>query len=511
MHAISLKRAAPAMSTLLLFCLWTVLLGQGAWTQLDATVRFTPPAMTSPAGQIAGTITLLTWPGIQYLSLVIGGAWMIRHRLRRLGVSAIIAALTSGTMDLVVMAIVARPRPSDAMGLMTILGASYPCSTLTAAGTVSTMAIVLAAATRQSRDVRRGVAVVSGLFVAVVTIDQLFIRAGYLSDLIGGLLLGVTLSIWVVTVADIRPEFLPRRATSSRVRALVIVNPTKVTNWTSLRQSITHEADRAGLRIDWRETSPSETTFDLVAEALRREPVLVVAAGGDGTVREVSSALADVDIPMGIIPLGTGNLLARNLGIPLDVQDAIAVAFGSRERTIDLVRLTADDVFVTHFAVMGGMGVDAALMAATNSELKRIVGPAAYVLAAPQALASRRFTSTITMDDESSIQTDAAMVLVGNVGTVFGAIQLLPDALPDDGVLDVVVASPRGVADWARIAGRVISGADDPDELVRITGQRVTIEVEGNPVDYQLDGDTVGTCTHITAEIVPGALQVKVP
>ena len=151
------------------------------------------------------------------------------------------------------------------------------------------------------------------------------------------------------------------------------------------------------------------------------------------------------------------------------------------------------------------------MMAATNSELKRIVGPAAYVLAAPQALASRRFTSTITMDDESSIQTDAAMVLVGNVGTVFGAIQLLPDALPDDGVLDVVVASPRGVADWARIAGRVISGADDPDELVRITGQRVTVEVEGNPVDYQLDGDTVGTCTYITAEIVPGALQVKVP
>lgn len=304
---------------------------------------------------------------------------------------------------------------------------------------------------------------------------------------------------------------MPRRRPSSRARAVVIVNPTKVSNWDTLRHTMTHEADRAGLRVEWLETSPGEGTGDLVAEALRRDPALVVAAGGDGTVREVSSALAAVDIPLGVVPLGTGNLLARNLGIPLDVQDAIAVAFGDTQRAIDLVLLTADDAAPTHFAVMSGMGVDAALMNATNPELKRIMGPAAYLLAAPQAVASRRFGCTITMEGDASIETDASMVLIGNVGSVFGAIHFMPDARPDDGVLDVLIASPKRVTDWARIAGRVISGANDPAELVRVTGHQVTVKVSGGPIEYQLDGDSVATCQRMSAEVVPGALTVKVP
>jgi diacylglycerol kinase family enzyme len=140
-----------------------------------------------------------------------------------------------------------------------------------------------------------------------------------------------------------------------------------------------------------------------------------------------------------------------------------------------------------------------------------MMGPAAYFFAAPQVLTSEPFTCRIAMDDGQAVSTKASIALVGNVGSVMGQIQVLPDALPDDGVLDLVVASPRSITDWARIAGRVISGSDDPAELARATGSSVTIEVSGDPVEYQLDGDTIGSCNTLSARVVPSALRVSVP
>jgi diacylglycerol kinase family enzyme/membrane-associated phospholipid phosphatase len=505
------RRAWPAVAALLSFCAWTFLLGHGAWDALDDAGRFAPPPLTSAAAQISSAIVLLSWPGLSYLGLVLIAVWARRRRLHRLAVTTLVAGAVSCALDVGVTLIVNRPRPYDALPLVTTSGHSYPAGHVTAATTLLIMSIVAVAVTRQPRRVRRWVALAGYGALVIVTVAQVIVQAVYLSDIVGGFLLGTTVALGVVTLSDLRPEFLPRRRPSVRDRCLIVVNPSKVEDWATFRRYVTYEADDAGLRIAWVETSADEGTAEIVAEALRRRPGLVVAAGGDGTVREVSSALAGRGVPLGILPLGTGNLLARNLGIPLDVQDAAHVAFGSAERLLDLVRLTADDAPPEHFAVMGGMGIDAALMNATNADLKRIVGPAAYVLAAPQVLAARPFGCRIAMDDGETISTTASMVLVGNVGSVMGQIHLLPDARPDDGVLDLVVASPQRIADWARIAGRVISGADDPAELSRATGRKVTIEIEGGPVDYQLDGDTVGTCSRVTAEIVPGALTVKVP
>ncbi|WP_028709743.1 diacylglycerol kinase family protein [Propionicicella superfundia] len=507
----SWKRALPATAALVAFCAWTILLGRGAWADLDAACRLPPLTPASAVGQIAAAVSLVTWPGVSYLGLVLLALWAYRRRLSRLAITTLVAGALSWALHLAVAYIVARPRPPGALPLITSTGYSYPSGHLTAATTLLIMAVVAVAVTRQPRRVRRWVALGGYGALLIVTAAQSLVHAGRVSDLVGGFLLGATVAIGIVTVSDLRPEFLPRRRPSSRGRCVVVVNPAKVEDWATFRRYVTYEADHAGWRVAWVETSTDEGTAELVSEALRSRPGLVVAAGGDGTVREVSSALAGRDVALGILPLGTGNLLARNLAIPLDVQDAARVAFGPTTRRMDLVRLTADERPPEHFAVMGGMGIDAALMNATNAELKRLVGPAAYVLAAPQVLTTRPFSCRIAMDGSEEVSTTASMVLVGNVGSVMGQIQLLPDALPDDGVLDVVIASPQRVADWARIAGRVISGADDPAELARASGQRVTIEIEGGPVEYQLDGDTVGTCSRVVAEVVPAALTVKVP
>lgn len=504
-------RGWPAATLLVAFCGWTALLGAGAWRQLDAWGVFAPPDLASPAGQIAAAIALLTWPGLQYLILIPLAVWAWRRRLRHLSVTAIVSGVVSWTLNLVVKVLVDRPRPATALDLITTAGHSYPSSHLTATSTIVTIAMLTAAATRQPRRVRRWVALAGTLLLLIVGFNRILLQAHYISDVVGGVLLGATVATGIATISGLRPEFLPRRRAAPRGRCAVIVNPAKVEDWATLRRNVSYEADVAGWRVLWLETTSDEAAAEQVADARRANVSLIIAAGGDGTIREVSSALVGSDIRFAILPLGTGNLLARNLGIPLDVQDAVKVAFGPNTRAIDLVRLTADDREPEHFAVMAGMGVDAALMNATNADLKRILGPAAYFLAAPFVLTAPPFSCRISVDEGEELPTMASIALVGNVGTVMGQIQLLPDAKPDDGILDLLVASPQKVTDWARIAGRVMSGANDPAEIARASGTAVSIEIDGDPVEYQLDGDTVGSCTRLIAEVVPEAISVKVP
>lgn len=508
------RRFWPAASLLTAFLVWTILFQLGVWNGLDEFGALgTAPTPTSAAGQVLGAFALLTWPGVQYLVLVAIAVWAWRRRLRHLSIASIVTGVASWTANSIVKYLVARPRPASAVELITSAGWSYPSSHMSAAATIVTMLIVVAAATRQPRATRRWVALGGCVYLFFVAANRLALHAHYVSDLIGGALLGSAVTAIVVTLSGVRPEFLPRRRADVRGHCVVIVNPTKVEDWATLRRHVMYEADLTGWKVQWLETSEEDGAGPAVAEAVKSPVELIIAAGGDGTVREASSAMVGSTARLAILPLGTGNLLARNLNIPLDAPDAVKVAFGKSEKPIDLVRLTADDRPPEHFAVMAGVGLDAALMNATNSDLKRLVGPAAYFLAAPQALTAPPFRCRIAMDHGEELETTAAIALIGNVGSVMGQIQLLPDAKPDDGILDLVVASPQKVTDWALIAGRVISGADDPAQLARSSGSVVSIDIasEGDGVEYQLDGDTVGTCSRLLAEIVPHAVTVKVP
>ena len=245
--------------------------------------------------------------------------------------------------------------------------------------------------------------------------------------------------------------------------------------------------------------------------AVKEQFDLVVAAGGDGTVRVVADGLANSGIPMGIVPCGTANLLARNLGIPLAEADAIDVVMSGRTRTIDLIKLSADGGKPEHFAVMAGMGIDAMIMDETRAELKDKIGSAAYLVAAAGALGRLPVPMRIKVDDHHTHRRRAMICVVGNVGGLPGNITLIPGAQPDDGQLDIYVASPHQFTQWIRVFTRLITRrSNGQDRVDQWRGRRVEVQLE-KADSYQLDGDVAGELSRLVAEIQPQALTVRVP
>ena len=153
----------------------------------------------------------------------------------------------------------------------------------------------------------------------------------------------------------------------------------------------------------------------MVQHAKAEQVDLVVCAGGDGTVRIVADGLAKSGIPMGIVPAGTGNLLARNLHLPMEESAAVEVAFGGHTREIDLIAMVVDDREAEHFAVMAGIGVDAVIMDETDDELKATIGSIAYFVAAAKALGRLPIRMTVQLDRRRPMRRRAMVCMVGNV------------------------------------------------------------------------------------------------
>ena len=299
-------------------------------------------------------------------------------------------------------------------------------------------------------------------------------------------------------------------APAGQRRCAVVYNPTKISD--QFCALLEDRLIRTGW-VDtlWLETSPDDPGRAMTQQALAEGVDLVIGAGGDGTVRIVADGLAHTGTPMGLIPAGTANLLARNLNLPLEEGPAIDVALGGHSRTIDLVKITVDDRQPEHFAVMAGVGVDAMIMDETDEDLKDKVGSAAYFVAAGKALGRLPVRMRVQLDDHRPVRRDAMLCVVGNVGTLRGNLTLIPGARPDDGVLDLYIASPRRFRHWVKLALRLITRQPKRDDQVdQHSGRRVGIRIDGKD-NYQLDGDVVGESTSLTAEIQPGALTVCTP
>jgi diacylglycerol kinase (ATP) len=249
----------------------------------------------------------------------------------------------------------------------------------------------------------------------------------------------------------------------------------------------------------------------MTRQAVAEQVDLVIGAGGDGTIRYVADGLAHTGIPMGLVPAGTGNLLARNLDLPLEEVEAIEGALGGQVRLMDLVRITVDDRAPEHFAVMAGIGIDAMIMDETDEDLKDKVGSAAYFVAAGKAMGRLPVRMTVQLDNNRPVRRHAMLCVIGNVGTLRGNLTLIPGASPDDGLLDLYIASPRRFRHWAKLALRLITRRPKKDDQVdQHMGKRVRIKIHGKD-NYQLDGDVAGESTTLDAEIQPGALTICVP
>jgi len=516
-----------AILLLVAFVAWTWLtFNSAALAGFDQLTLAPPLDPGSRTAEIAGAFALLTWPGFEYAALAAIALWAIRHRLRQLAVALILViALGWGGSSLLKITF-QRPRPEHALDLITATGYAYPSGHMIGVVALSIAVGATFAVTRQTVRARVLWQVGSGLLVIAVAFDRWITGAHYITDIVGGALYGALAATVALLVAGVNVpiphelvgEIVRSRAVAEEVpvvplrRAAVIFNPAKVTDWITFRRHVEYELKSRGWdRALWLETTSEDPGRAMTEHAVRENVDLVLGAGGDGTIRRICSGLAHTGIPFGLIPAGTGNLLARNIGIPLDEVAALDVAFDGVDKAVDLVSLQVDDQPPDHFAVMAGIGMDAVIMEGADPKMKKAVGSAAYFVSAAQNANHPAMHATIAVDDQPPIRRRASVIVVGNVGFLMANIQLIPGARADDGLLDVLVASPRTIRDWVRLTTRVLTRRRQPDDqLDRMTGHRVTITVEERD-QVQLDGDTVGECNRLTAEVVPGALRLRVP
>jgi YegS/Rv2252/BmrU family lipid kinase len=295
-------------------------------------------------------------------------------------------------------------------------------------------------------------------------------------------------------------------------RAAVIMNPIKVPDPDDFRKKVdTALTERGYDDALWLETTAEDPGSAMAKQAIDESVDLVVVAGGDGTVRVVCAELAQTNIPVAVLPAGTGNLLARNLGISLDLDDALAELLDGDEHRIDSVQVEGDELGTDRFVVMAGLGLDAAIIADAPDALKKHVGWAAYVVSTLKNLNHPFVRVEITVDDRPPLVRRARTVVIGNVGTLQANIPLLPDAVPDDGLIDAVVLAPRRISHWPRLAlSLVIKSMQEGRNIERFTGKSIQVKAS-KTVRRELDGDEIADGRTLTAKVDPSALLVRVP
>jgi diacylglycerol kinase family enzyme len=266
----------------------------------------------------------------------------------------------------------------------------------------------------------------------------------------------------------------------------------------------------AAARYHWRAeyfvTEKAEAGVSAASGAALDGADLVVAVGGDGTVRGCAEGLARTQVPLAVVPHGTANLLARTLRIPGHPRAALAAALGSGgvDRTIDLA--VADGV---PFTAMAGMGLDAAVVAGTR--LKHQFGWLAYAVSGAAHLAAPPSRFSISLDGAAPVEREARSVVVGNSGLLPGGFSLLPEARLDDGLLDVGVLAPRGPFGWPRLATRVLTHSHHRDGMLeRFQARKVEINATVS-LPREVDGELVAAGHSLTVTVVPSALTVRMP
>jgi diacylglycerol kinase (ATP) len=265
-------------------------------------------------------------------------------------------------------------------------------------------------------------------------------------------------------------------------------------------------ADEGHDDVDWYEVPKSRKARKKARRARKAGADLIFVWGGDGMVQACVDALAGSDATIAVLPAGTANLFAANLGIPQDLPEAVRVGLYGTRRVLDLGRLNGE-----HFAVMAGVGFDAQMIRAADRKLKSRIGRLAYFWTGLRQLNENVVRARVRVDGKKWFDGKASCVLLGNVGTITGGVPAFPDARPDDGWLEVGVATAQGAVQWARTLGRMASGNADKSPFVRTTKAKAVDIRLSRPVVYELDGGARTTVKRVKARVVPRAITVCVP
>ena len=517
----------PRLLSGALFCLATLVMlatmVKLRWTELfdlDHGIGADPQAWTAQRPGVASVLELIelcfdTIP-MTVLTTVVVILLLVRRHFRA-------AVWTAGVMlgasltTYFLKRFFQRDRPVWEDPIHTLSSFSFPSGHSSGIASGMGVAIVLTLIFVRRRSVRSGLIAFWVLLIVMVGLDRIFLGVHNFSDVLAGYSVGF---FWVLLGMIVYNPAPRRRAVESfsspvpqTKQLAVVLNPIKVDDVAAFKTMVEGQAKESGWGAPaWYETTIEDPGRSMAEKAAISGAELVLVCGGDGTVRTVCAELAGTGVPVGVVPAGTGNLLARNLGIPLYLEAAVDVALNGQDRAIDLVSVGGDGIGEDeHFMVMGGMGFDAAIMEGADDAIKAKIGWLAYFVSGIKQLRSPSFRVEISVDDGPFTKHRALTVVVGNVGYLTAGIPLLPDANIDDGVLDVVIVSPRRFLSWVPLLWRVMSkGKRVDEELNRMTGRKVVVRT-AHDTARQLDGDPIGAGREIRAECIHGRLLVRVP
>lgn len=331
----------------------------------------------------------------------------------------------------------------------------------------------------------------------------------------------------------------------------VIYNPVKVKQFYKLRRLILLRCREIGASQPiWWPTTPQNPGTEQAARAVAAGASLILVVGGDGTVRAVAAGVAHSQIPLGILPLGTGNLLARNLNIPTDsLLDAVDLAFFGQQGRFDISwlrvsgvgepsalppeggllpewhrrELAARGVQAPHedeyaFMAIAGQGWDAQLMAGTSATLKQHMGWGAYVVAGAQALRAPQIRTQLRLDLKQRLSVEGRSVLFANCSTLIAGLLLVPEAKLDDGLLDVTVLSAqKGIIGWSSLFTKIAAQrlGIRQETLPGTTGELEFMQARRahsavtTPQPVQVDGDAIGSARVIDVRVDKQALIIR--
>jgi diacylglycerol kinase family enzyme len=327
-----------------------------------------------------------------------------------------------------------------------------------------------------------------------------------------------------------------------RRRLSVVYNPLRVDDLERAREAVARVCREHGWTEPvWIETTETETGEKQARQAVDEGADVVASLGGDGTVRAVASGLVGTGVALGLLPGGTGNLLARNLDLPVgDLDDATRAIVTGRDRLVDVGVVRAGDDLPEPessratkqgpgsvgpdeevFLVMAGFGLDGEIMADTSEKVKEVVGWVAYLLAGARKLSGRGFPVVVRAGGGGIVRADggvggtevsmhARAVIVGNCGTLQGGVELMPEASLDDGRLDAVVLAPLGFFGWASVVADIVSRhRAGHRRLDRLVGQEMTLEAR-EAVEAEIDGDPIGEHRTLALRVLRESLVVRV-
>lgn len=319
---------------------------------------------------------------------------------------------------------------------------------------------------------------------------------------------------------------------TQQAHAALVFNPVKVDGerLRSILRTLSKKHGWAPPRFY--ETSIEDPGHKVTRAALAEGAAAVLAAGGDGTVRSVSEAMAGTGIPFAVVPGGTGNLFARNLGLPLlNPGKVMEAVFAGLTHPVDIgwATLTREDGSQSEhgFVVLAGMGLDADMIANTRPDLKKSVGWVAYLDGAARSLpGAKPFRVVYQLDDGRLHSTKVHSMLFANCGILPAGIALMPDASLDDGMMDIAVIQPTGPLGWLGIwrkiwwdnsvlrrsrAGRRVLERRGRNASIRYLRGRSAEAAMVAPTSIELDGDELGTAVRMLCRIQQGGLTLALP